>query len=934
VAITASKTLRKNANHWKIISIGILLFFSCHSLAQKSLIKGVLTDTANKRKLHYAVAVLVNAKDSFLVSSARSHSDGSFFLNDVKAGSYSLLVTYPQMADFIVELNLKEKDTINLGNIIMTSRIRLLEEVVVRSSVAAIRMKGDTLEYKADSFLTRPNASVEDLLKRLPGIQVNRDGSIKAQGENVAKVLVDGDEFFGDDPALATRYLHAGSVDKVQVYDQKSDQANFTGIDDGKRSKTINIQLKANSKKGYFGKLSAGSNAEGIYNHQAMLGSFKKKQKVAVFAATSNTGATGISWQDRYNLLGNDFNIDNIDDNMDGVLFDYDDYGDYYGSSGLPKSINANAFFSDKWKENKQSLNGNYGFSRLSNYGFQNSYYKQQLPDSSIQATRSFSNNSSNREKHNVSATYNWNIDSFTTVKFSAKGSTNKNDAVGNNESETVNEKTGNPLNSSNQQTLSNGFGSNFNVAMVLRKRFRKKGRTISMNMQFDKNESDGMLQTESINLLYDPVTGIPIQESPNLQQHNKQNTVDYAVKLTFTEPLSKNLSLEFAYAIKFTNTGKDRTVFGKDANNKYESFVDSLSNGYHYNVVSHMPNAMLRYNKKKINASFGSSVFLTTLNQYGISAPQQKRLFTNFAPKASIRFEPKQTSHLGIEYSGQTRQPSIMQLQPLRDKSNPLHESIGNPNLKPSFSHNFSMNYNSFNLQNESNFSMHANANITQDAIVYSQEYDQFNKSVSQYLNNNGNYSVGGSVSYNRPFKKRQFVLGLSMNVYQYANTSFLNKVRNLQKNTSIGLSPSIELELPNQVLHISIRSSIDYSKSTSTITGNVANSFWSHRHTVEALAFLPWKLELKTNANIQFQPSNSAFVNRMNIIKWNASLNKKLTKNEKLEVALSVVDILNQATGYYAYAEGNTVSETTSNYIPRYFMLSLNWNFTHTNK
>src|SRR6266700_5649709 len=222
------------------------------SSAQTASVKGVITDTSSKQNLSNTVISILRAKDSILYKFTRSDAKGNFELKNLKAGDYVLLITYPAYADYVDHINLTDTAALNLGKVPMTLKAHLLKEVIVRQTINAIKIKGDTTEYAADSFKVQPDATVEDLLKKLPGIQVDKNGQITAQGEKVQKVLVDGEEFFGDEPTLVTQNLRADMVDKVQVYDKKSDQATFTGIDDGEKQKTINLKLKDNKKNGYF----------------------------------------------------------------------------------------------------------------------------------------------------------------------------------------------------------------------------------------------------------------------------------------------------------------------------------------------------------------------------------------------------------------------------------------------------------------------------------------------------------------------------------------------------------------------------------------------------------------------------------------------------------------------------------------------------------
>ncbi len=257
--------------------------------AQSLTIKGTVEDTAVAHKLQHVVVSFLKESDSSLVTFVRTDAEGKF-KKSVPSGHYILLISSPDYVDYIIRIQNPEALTIDLQTIPLISRARLLKEIIVTQQ--AIRIKGDTTEYLADSFRVRPNATVEDLLKELPGIQVDNSGRITAQGQSVQRILVDGDEFFSDDPTIATRNLRADAVQKVQVFDKKSEMAELTGVDDGQRNRTINLELKENAKRGYFGKLSAGG-LDKYYNFQAMINAFKAKRKLSAFAITSSTQETG-----------------------------------------------------------------------------------------------------------------------------------------------------------------------------------------------------------------------------------------------------------------------------------------------------------------------------------------------------------------------------------------------------------------------------------------------------------------------------------------------------------------------------------------------------------------------------------------------------------------------------------------------------------------
>src|SRR4030095_5195518 len=278
--------------------IALLLIFSLSVIAQTGSIKGQVRDTSEKKPLANSSVSILRKTDSVLVTYTRTKEDGTYSFKNIKPGSYLLLITYPKFADYIEEIDVKDDQSISLATTNLIRKSELLKEVIYTQKLGAIRIKGDTMEFKADSFKVMEGANVEALLKKLPGIQVNSKGEITAQGEKVQKVLVDGEEFFSDDPAVVTKNLRADAVDKVQVFDKKSDQATFTGIDDGEKQKTINLTLKEDKKKGAFGKARVSGGSPDKFENEGMINLFKGKRKLAAFGTMANTGKSGLNWQD------------------------------------------------------------------------------------------------------------------------------------------------------------------------------------------------------------------------------------------------------------------------------------------------------------------------------------------------------------------------------------------------------------------------------------------------------------------------------------------------------------------------------------------------------------------------------------------------------------------------------------------------------------
>ncbi len=888
--------------------------------------KGLVTDTTGKLPLKYAVVAVISKTDSTLVNSIRSNIEGKFQLENLKQGAYTIMVTYPEMADFLVDINLTETSILDLGKIIMTSRYHLLEEVTVRAG-KAIRMRGDTLEYKADSFQVAPGANVEALLRRLPGIEIGPDGKIKAQGKVVNTVLVDGDEFFRDDPTLVTQYLKASSVDKVQVFDKKSLEAEFSGIDDGVTNKTMNITLKEDSKKGLFGKLSVGSNGDGLYSHEGMVNKFNRKEKMAVFGISSNTGRMGLGYDDRAKFFTNTQSRISIEDE-DEIMYDMD-FDEGY-SSGIPTSTNMGSQYVNKWNKDKQSINLNYSYGRVQSIGWETHSGSQLLPDNSIRASKGNNNSVSLNNKHNAIAAYETKIDSFSTVRISLNGLSGETSSASYDYEESK-DGMGNFLNKSNQQITTNGKQQSVAGNFIWQKRFRKIGRVASLYFEQDNQERTSTKLAETTNFFYS--NNNPTADTLNQLQDNSGKTNKTRARLTFTEPISKKLLLSSEYTWSSIANDRNRNVFGQSVMGKYDDPIDTLSNNYHFNIRSHIPGLTIQYKTKKVSISGGSKINFSELEQVNLNLKETViRRFNNYFPTARISLSLNEHNRIEIQYNGNTSQPSIEQLQPLRDNSNPLYTNIGNPNLRPSFNHSLTLSFSKYDFKGNS-LNVSANWRQTMNAFTSKQTVDQFNRSVTQYINRNNLPSGSFFAFFNKTlFKKastKSLNLGIHINVSSNGYLHILNDQEIITRQKGLSVGANLTYFKYNKLM---LQYSFDVRFTTSNASiGNIgATKMFTHTHTPKATIYLPWKIELETNANMQFQPANRSFGNARNIVKWNASLQKKFLKNDKAILNLSVFDILNQYTGFYRSINGNGFYESSNNYIPRYALLSFIWNFS----
>jgi len=409
-----------------IASLTTILILSISAHSQVT-ISGEIRDTSENKSLPNSVVMILRKADSIMVKYARSDQSGHFALKNIPRGNFLFMVSYPKYADFVDELQVKDSSDINLHTVSMVLRSQLLQSVVVSAQKGAIHLKGDTTEFVADSFKVQQGATVEELLKKLPGIQVDKNGQITAQGETVRHVLVDGEEFFGDDPTLVTQNLRADMVDKVQVFDKKNEQSAFMGIDDGQKDKTINLKLKDDKKNGYFGKLEGGQGTDGYYNYSAMFNMFKRKKKFATYGIASNTGKVGLNWQEN-NSYGQSFASSVDFDENSGFSWigngdDLDNWGGQYDGHGFPKVLTAGVHYNDKWSDDKQSANGNYKILQLDVDGSSQANTQYILPDSFYYFNQKqvFHNEI---VRNRLNGNYEYQFDSSSTIKLTADAGT------------------------------------------------------------------------------------------------------------------------------------------------------------------------------------------------------------------------------------------------------------------------------------------------------------------------------------------------------------------------------------------------------------------------------------------------------------------------------------------------------------------------------
>ena len=913
----------------KLFSGILMLLISAAAFPQSASIKGMVIDSVEKKNLVNTAIILLRRSDSTLVKFARANKEGRFQLNLLNAGSYIIMNTHPFMGDYFDNIELKANESLDLGTIYMIPKSKLLAEVIVRSG-SPIKIKGDTTIYTADSFKVRPGANVEELLRRLPGISVDKEGKITAMGERVKKVLVDGEEFFGTDPGIATKNLRADAVQEVQVFDKKSDQAEFTGIDDGVKDKTINLKMK--KQAGFFGKIEAGGGLKDKYDNSAMLNLFKNKRKLAGYGIMSNTGQTNLDWQDAQNYGGG---MDNMNSGMtdDGgmfISFNNDD-GFRGGKGGIPKNWNGGFHFSDKFNNGKNSFNSGYKFSKINAPGITKVFSQTFLPDTSW-SSNSRSDNFSSTIKHAFNLTMDFNLDSFNSIKWTSKFNNNTGRTDNKYYSETLDEQS-RFVNNSTRNSVNNSDKNNVSSSFLWKHKFKKLSRTLSVNTDFNwsQSKSDGLLY--SLNNYY--LSGLLSHRDTTDQQNiidNNNNSIN--AKVSYTEPLKKDFYLELSYGISYNNSKSDRITNFKSFNGKYEEEVDSLSNSFIFNRTANTPGLNFRLNKKKYSFSFGSSIAFTHFEQKNLSVNTVTNYrYTNFLPRISYNYKLKPNENISIRYNGSNNAPTPDQLQPTRVNTDPLNVYIGNPFLKQSFRHNINTSYNFYNVLKEKNLWSNLSLNVTQNAFVNSSTIDNVGKRIYQTINTDGIYGINFYANYGMKIKDTKWRFGFGPNININRNIDFVNNVKNITNRGSYALNIDLNKYVADKY-NFYIGPEFGWNHSKGTVNKSANADYWSVDGNASANVTIAKKIEIGTNISTQFRQKDPRFSNSTNFTNWNASVLKRFMKEDKLEIKLSVMDLLNQNRGYDRNFDSYSFTETYYNTLRRFWLLSATWNISKNGK
>ena len=872
-----------------------------------------------------ATVMLLLAKDSSLVSFGVSDKLGFFELKNVSRGDYQVKITFVGYANAVKQVAASDFSApiLEVGTLQLLPASSELDVVVIRGERSPVTVKRDTIEFNAGSFKTKANANVEDLLKRMPGIEVETDGSIKAQGEQVQKVMVDGREFFGRDPKLATRNLPADAIEKVQVFDKKSDQSVFTGIDDGQREKTINLELKEEKRHGAFGNIMAGAGTTDRFQAKASINKFNKGNQLSFLGMGNNINEQGFSMDDYMNFSGGSAQMGggggggNIRIQMDGGG----------GQGGVPLNfggrqngiltnyaggVNTNQDINEKTK-----LSGSYFYNNLNQNISKELDRVNYLPNGSYNFNQ-VSKQVNQSDNHRANMIVDQLLDSSNSIKLTVNATQTNSEQDLQSFSQTM--SVSDVLqNESARTTYSLAKSMIVNSDLLYRHRFPKKGRTLSTTLtaRLSQSESDGTLQ--STNEFYGPVYQEKLLEQTNTQRTDNQT---YGMQFSYTEPLGNRKYLEFNYNIRTNRNDVIRDVY--DVLNGQSTYNDTLSNRYKSNYLFSRPGLNVRVNRQKFNFAFGASYQNTHLvGDLILRDTTIDRTFENILPVVRFNYDFSSFRHLRFDYETSMQEPSIQQLQPVIDNSDPLNLSAGNPNLSPGFTNQFRLSYTHFDPVTSMGIFAFVNSNYTTNAIAYSQAVDPRTLiRLTVPVNVADNLRISGNVNFGMPIKKLNGRFNIGPTYTYTRSINLLNLQENKADQRTYGGTIRYDYTL-KEILTLGVSATLSQQKTEYSFNTQQNQQFLNETYTSEAnVNFLK---NYSFNATFDFYHYRSQTTDfDQTIPLMGMSFSRFLLKNKVGELKVGVVNLLDKSLSVNQTATSNYLQQETTNNLGRFYMVT----------
>ncbi len=904
-------------------TFSIILLFACvivHS--QSGRIIGKIVDTTNAALDHASVIVLDQA-DSSMLYFAQSDKQGNFSIDQVSSGKYLLQLSYTGFLQYWKKIEVHKDEELQLGNIILQTQNYLLPVMEIKGEHSPIKFGRDTVEYNASSFKTQSGDVVEDLLKKLPGIEVDRDGSVKAYGEKVQNVLVDGKEFFGKDTKIATKNLEADAVDKVQVFDKKSDQAAFTGVDDGREEKTINLQLKEDKKNGYFGNANGGAGTKERYSAKANLNRFSAGSRFSFIGTANNINEQGFSIQEYIDFMGG------IGAFMSGgggrVKIELND------NSGIPlqgsgqvagiQNSTAGGINYSKDLSEKTELTGSF-FHNSFNNTLSDQVYRQNINVNSIFNTSEDKQQYSKSNSQSINLYLKHKLDSTQNLIFRLNGS--RSDLKLDNALHSSTFETANSLINENRSNYHlEGNNDQINASLSWLKKLGKPGRSLVSRLsgKWQNNQRDGRLMSQTYYYLFSNIPDSILQ-----RQDLNDKAMNYEGSISYTEPLGRKKYTEFNY-MHSNFRHQTKNDYFDITDNQIEFKNDLLSKAYESNYSYNSAGFNFLINKKKYHFTAGMKLQYSSLNGtlQNVSGNAITKDYRTVLPAVFGEYQLGPAHHINFDYQTTLQEPSIEQLQPTTNNSDPLNTYKGNPDLNPEYIHELNATYFLYDQFNFTSLFASLNASYTQDRITEIVDIDSAFRRVIQPVNVPFDKSIRAGIDFSTPIRPLKINARIRLASGISSGILYVNE----EKNEITRLKHNLNFSLENRNKDIlDLLVGWKYSDNKTNYSISTINNQQFNETALYADFTLTAIHKFTLKSNFEYHSYRSSFFKENLVVPlWEISISRFFLKDNKLKLQLKIFDVLNENKGIRRTSQLNYIQEEHSNVLGRYAMLQIGY-------
>lgn len=875
-----------------------VFFFGRVSAQQPRDVNGTVTDTLGN--VGGVTVKLTSATDSVVVG---SDVNGKFHFAQVKSKNFKVTISGLGYQAFTRKY-VMDNDTkpIQLAPVKLKVQVNRLDGVTITAAVVPIVIKEDTVEYNAAAYKVREGSQVEDLIKKMPGITVDKDGNVTAHGKQVTRVRVNGKNYFGGDVQTATQNLPANIVENIQVIDDYGDQANLTGIKTGEPEKILNITIQKGKRTGKFGQATVGVGNDERYLAKLSANAFKEDRQISVIGTWNNTNTNS------FNLAAGGGGSGGRGGGGGGGAA----AGGISTANGITTNRSLGFNYRDEWGK-KVTAYGSYSFADRDKLTTSTSQQQVTFPTGVI-INNDNSVGKTNNINHRLDFNLEYRIDTANYLKINPSYSYNSSNS---DNTDILNNTRKNIEINGNELTLTNGNSPSGGATVLFNHKFKRKGRNFSINSGFNFSKNDQDQYEEYITEPKDATT-------PPYQQIYTNNSSKRAnVSLSYTEPIGKTTYLEANYAYNYSNTDNNRLNYRIDSATKAQTYIDSLSTVYNYQFITNRFGLNIRGIKPKYNYTIGLAVQPATLNGESHNFATSTNTF-NYIPTARFIYNFKKNHSLSVNYTGNNNQPSFTQLQLQPDFSNPQNRIYGNPDLKPEFTNNINMRYNQFDLTSGNSLFTNLSFSTTQNKIVTSTQPQTIDstKQETRYLNTSGFYSANGNYAFSKPFANRKFTVTLNGGVNYNNNINFTEGNRNLAKNWVFNQGAKVRIDI-DSLMDTEISGNYSINKTRNSIPTFLSSDAKTWTLGLDGRNYFFYNLVLDYNLTQSFNSGFSSTV-KANPTLLSTYVEYQFMKNHLAALRFQAFDLFNQNTGVTRSVSGNQIIDTRTNRLGRYFMLS----------